>query len=142
MRQKWRLEEVVAQPENPGNPYMNMRFFVGDFMPVAICGKRIVTPGYPQCPATFEEKDDKSVYREDRKYDVTIEKEGPILTSKVGGRLLWQGKLSPEQEKTLRSWAFQVVADYSYISKGEQYHLRLTLLEMSCSADCIKQTKR
>jgi len=94
-------------------------------------------------PSTYDDRfvDKKllsGLYRENGTYEITCCKEGRTFTVLVEGKELVRIVMSKAQNRTAADMPV-LLKLYANVRHGEKVHLRATLLDFSCSPDCIRK---
>lgn len=140
MRTTWRVQQIWPSPKGK----RGMMFM---FCPLAgphwakwirIGPKWAVSMPKAYADKVLSMKFPTGLYREDGTYEITCSKEGRTFTVLVEGKELLRIGMSEAQNRTAADMPV-VLELFTVVPDGEKVHLRATLLDFSCSPDCIRR---
>jgi len=141
IRSTWRLRQIAPPPAKGAKGYAAVRGLPYRYdVRIDNVKKRVWSYLYSSksyktvthCEKGVPEK----MYRADGAYDIAFEKTGPKMTVKVNDEFLIRLELPPEGERAVAKQPFAFSVAWYYGPK-QKVHLKATLLEFACSADCI-----
>ena len=85
-----------------------------------------------------DEETQKQAFRKDGTYELTFEKKGPLCTLVVDGRELGRFEWKDERQAAKAPVQFRMYVQGEKGDENVAVHFKATLLDFSCSPDCIK----
>ena len=141
LRATWRVERLDRRTKVEGDYQIAVGFWpLGGTGQVYVFGRRWSTihdgPEHRMTKGlTGVER--KELFREDGKYEITFEKVGKQFSIMLDGHLAWQIEFSDKALKAASGRMLYFMAKCSSPERGHRLHMKVTLLEFSCSGDCI-----
>jgi len=145
IRSTWRLRQIAPPPAKGDKGYPSLLALPIKYeFRIDNAGKKawsLVLSSAPFKSTTLCAKGvPEKMYRPDGVYDIAFVKDGAKIAVKVNDEFLFRAELTAKHAQAVAKQPFFFDVAWRYGAK-QKVHLKATLLEFSCSQDCIVQGK-